>query len=113
MDEAEHPSALAEACAGLQPKMVKPVLRSYEFGRPGRVIADTNQKARMSRLPRWSHRLYARIAGYFWLPCRLCARPFGGHEWRNIDGNLSSIATGPTSSVAICPTCTRTGRGNR
>jgi hypothetical protein len=26
------------------------------------------------------HRLYAHLFGYFWLPCPLCGRMFGGHE---------------------------------
>lgn len=26
------------------------------------------------------HQLYARVFGYFWLPCPLCSRMFGGHE---------------------------------
>jgi len=29
---------------------------------------------------RWLNRLYAGLFGYFWLPCPICARPFGGHE---------------------------------
>jgi len=36
--------------------------------------------ARQSLLPRWMHRLYAKFRGYFWLPCPICGRPFGGHE---------------------------------
>jgi len=36
--------------------------------------------ARQSLLPRWLHRLYARFLGYFWLPCPICGRCFGGHE---------------------------------
>jgi hypothetical protein len=34
------------------------------------------------RLPRWVHKLYAGMFGYFWLPCTLCGREYGGHEWR-------------------------------
>lgn len=26
------------------------------------------------------HRLYAWLFGYFWLPCPICGRMFGGHE---------------------------------
>jgi hypothetical protein len=26
------------------------------------------------------HRLYARLMGYFWLPCPACGKMFGGHE---------------------------------
>lgn len=31
-------------------------------------------------IPRWMHRVYAYFAGYFWAPCPICDRPFGGHE---------------------------------
>ena len=26
------------------------------------------------------HRLYAKLFGYFWLPCPICGEYFGGHE---------------------------------
>jgi hypothetical protein len=26
------------------------------------------------------HRLYALVHGYFWLPCPICGKKFGGHE---------------------------------
>lgn len=29
---------------------------------------------------RFLHRIYARVFGYFWLPCPLCGEMFGGHE---------------------------------
>lgn len=29
---------------------------------------------------RWFHYLYAKLHGYFWLPCPICGRNFGGHE---------------------------------
>ena len=31
-------------------------------------------------MPRWLHRLYSELLGYFWLPCPLCGEMFGGHE---------------------------------
>ncbi|MEU7170270.1 hypothetical protein ABZ949_02110 [Micromonospora tulbaghiae] len=68
------------------------------------------------------HRWWANLAGYFWKPCPLCGKPFGGHEWRDIDGKLSSVpnpmqqpwrqgAYAFTGQVGICPACTRVGRG--
>jgi hypothetical protein len=30
--------------------------------------------------PRFLHRAYAWLWGYFWLPCPACGRMFGGHE---------------------------------
>ena len=29
---------------------------------------------------RWLNKLYAWIRGYFWQPCPICGRMFGGHE---------------------------------
>lgn len=64
--------------------------------------------------PRWLNRLVARLTGFFWLPCPLCKRPFGGHEWRMYDGKLSSIPTGtPHTYEGICPVCTKAGLGRR
>lgn len=36
----------------------------------------------MLRGPRWMHHIIAELGGYFWLPCPVCGRMFGGHEWR-------------------------------
>jgi hypothetical protein len=33
--------------------------------------------ASLNRLRHW---FYARTHGYFWLPCPICGRKFGGHE---------------------------------
>lgn len=64
-------------------------------------------------LPRWMHRAYAYVAGYFWLPCPLCGEYFGGHEWRWRDGKASipDPAGQPYRSIGICPSCTLAGRG--
>lgn len=68
---------------------------------------------RISRLPRWFHHLRAIIGGYFWLPCPLCGREYGGHEWRDIDGKSSVIPDRPGQNKGICPDCTRRGLGAR
>lgn len=64
-------------------------------------------------LHRVAQRLYARANGYFWLPCPLCGEPFGGHEWRDIDGKPSVIPVpdSPSLHKGICPDCTRAGLG--
>lgn len=63
------------------------------------------------------HRLYATLGGYFWLPCPLCGREFGGHEWREVGGHLSDIpdevVVGFAGGTAICPRCTAAGAGCR
>lgn len=78
--------------------------------------------------PRWLvpyrfrsvHRWWANRAPFFWLPCSLCGREYGGHEWRDIGGKSSRVPdplnppkspNGPFMSVGICPVCTRAGRG--
>lgn len=54
------------------------------------------------------HRAYAASHGYFWLPCPLCDRPFGGHEW---GGDLPDPMKGPGSYIGICSECTRSREG--
>lgn len=54
-------------------------------------------------IPRFIHRIYAFLLGYFWLPCPLCGKPFGGHEWTNSD---SVLVEGHNSG--ICNACART-----
>lgn len=56
---------------------------------------------------RWLHHLYASLGAYFWLPCPLCGREFGGHEW--LTGPFSSVPDGePGRRSGICPPCTKT-----
>lgn len=58
-------------------------------------------------IPRWAHRLYARILGYFWLPCPRCGRWFGGHE------ALPELTLVWGGYKILCPTCTRAGHTMR
>jgi len=59
---------------------------------------------RFPRHPRLLHRVWARAAGYFWLPCPGCARSFGGHEWHR--GADSTGAPYHLDGRVICPACT-------
>jgi hypothetical protein len=57
---------------------------------------------------RWFHRRYATRHGYFWHPCILCDRPYGGHE-------AGESIPDPTDEdgrmfILICSRCTRSGR---
>lgn len=54
-----------------------------------------------NRFPRWFNCLYASLLAYFWLPCPLCNKNFGGHEWFN--GN--SLYLGNGNGVGICSNC--------
>lgn len=55
------------------------------------------------------HQDYAQKHGFYWLPCVLCTRPYGGHQHA---GSVPDPEYGPGSgrSVGICPRCTRHGR---
>lgn len=62
------------------------------------------------------HEFYAKMNGYFWLPCPLCGQYFGGHEWKDYDGKSSSIPhedpeKHPYGGRGICPDCTKAGKG--
>lgn len=48
---------------------------------------------------RWFHRLYAHLNLYFWAPCPLCGKNFGGHEWG------TSLSQGGYSGIGVCPAC--------
>ena len=56
-----------------------------------------------SKLPRFIHAFWAGIRGYFWLPCPICGRKFGGHE-----NNPVFLYDSPHNGRLICrdPLCT-------
>ena len=49
------------------------------------------------------HRTFAKTHGYFWLPCPLCQREFGGHE---IHADIPDPTKGEGWYIGICPLCT-------
>lgn len=51
--------------------------------------------------PRFPHRVWAFLRGHAWIPCPVCQRRFGGHEW--LPGNELWITE--RDSVAVCPRC--------
>jgi len=59
--------------------------------------------------PRWWHWLRSQVRGYFWLPCPLCGRMFGGHEWHHRGQDVPTGEHGV--GAAICPWCADEGRG--
>jgi hypothetical protein len=65
---------------------------------------------RIPRHPRWLHRVYALLNGYFWLPCPVCGRKFGGHEWGTYGHERIPLPTKPSSQVGVCPWCAPTAR---
>ena len=50
---------------------------------------------------RFLNRCYAFLFNYFWLPCPLCGKDFGGHQWK--DGAF--LATSYGTGEGVCPDC--------
>ena len=47
------------------------------------------------------NKIYAKLCGYFWLPCPMCGKMFGGHEWK--DGN--DLMLSMNHGKGVCPNC--------
>ena len=52
-------------------------------------------------MPRFLHRAYARLLRYYWLPCPVCGRMFGGHEKHG--GFLLRTHTESSTTCSQCP----------
>jgi hypothetical protein len=68
-------------------------------------MKEITKLKRSLRLPRFLHCWYAFFMGYFWLPCPLCNRKFGGHEWTGGPNDHDSIMTSWSSGTGVCPNC--------
>jgi len=51
--------------------------------------------------PRFLHRAWAWLRGHFWIPCPICKRGFGEHEWKP----GQELWLTDRDSVAVCPRC--------
>lgn len=51
--------------------------------------------------PRFLNRVWAWLRGYFWVPCPICKKSFGEHEW--LPGNELWLTD--RDAVAVCPSC--------
>lgn len=51
---------------------------------------------------RWLQKVIAWFGGYFWLPCPICLKNFGGHEWA--DGH-HGLYNGDGTYTCVCPNC--------
>jgi len=56
-------------------------------------------RARRRYRPRWLNWLRALVGGYFWLPCPMCGKSFGGHEW------TVSLHSSWGDGEGVCPMC--------
>jgi hypothetical protein len=52
------------------------------------------------KTPRIIHRLYAAVACYFWVPCPICGRMFGGHEKPS-----GGLYLGGRKGKTVCSNC--------
>ncbi len=60
---------------------------------------------------RWLSWLYAHLLGYFWLPCPICGKHFGGHERV---ANQNHLMTSWHGGLSVCPDCSdEAGRRNK
>lgn len=53
------------------------------------------------------HQTYATAFGFFWMPCPLCNRPFGGHEGGE---SVPDPTNPPNGGLIICSDCTQNRR---
>lgn len=51
-------------------------------------------------VPRWIHRVLAKVGGYFWSPCPECGEFFGGHERSHVSKYMPD-----GSHLLVCPRC--------
>jgi hypothetical protein len=61
---------------------------------------------------RFIHKLYAARRGYFWLPCPVCGREFGGHESHG-PGLMRADGVGGKVTCGVPECVAETGRRNR
>lgn len=47
------------------------------------------------------HKMYARLFGYFWLPCPVCTKEFGGHEIAK--AYTAALVCADGRSCVVCP----------
>lgn len=53
-------------------------------------------------MPEFMHKCWAKLNGYFWLPCAVCGRMFGGHQ-AGYGGLIEK--DGKTLIVCAAPLC--------
>lgn len=89
------------------PKLIPGELKGYEM-RPTSTITGrirTEDHRRRFRLPRWIHRLYAAVFGYFWTTCWRCGKAHGGHEYQH--PVFDYVEVGKPARPLMCPRCTK------
>ncbi len=74
-------------------------------------ISAINKKRSVRMSHRLLNRIYALVFGYFWKPCPICGKMFGGHESSNGFSNAIPDKYDKRVGDIICPDCARDGRG--
>lgn len=86
------------------------------YRRRGMTVPQTTSRHPWGTLVpyRWRafHHVYAEVFAYFWLPCILCKRPFGGHE---IGDDIPEPVDfkGEGWGIGVCPACTASRNGGK
>jgi hypothetical protein len=60
--------------------------------------------------PRFLARLWAWLAGYFWLPCPVCKEPFAGFEYQFSWPPSGVVVDGHTYCTCPKPECIKEGQ---
>jgi hypothetical protein len=97
---------------------MKPIPLRYGvvYERRGMTVPDASSGKHWGALVpyrfRAVHKWIANTYGFYWLPCPVCSRPFGGHE---IGGSvpLEESSDGSGMFQCICPSCTAQMYGGR
>ena len=69
-------------------------MEAERFAKRGNLISKLSSNMFFANgriLPIWIHYWYARIFGYFWLPCPICGKMFGGHVLSRIIENTERL----------------------
>jgi hypothetical protein len=87
------------------------MVKMSEFDIKIEKVKTTKSFKRMNH--RFLNRIYAHLLGYFWKPCPICGKFFGGHEISY--EHLNTIPSKCDRHVGdiICPDCARDGKGRR
>lgn len=56
-------------------------------------------RVRLARRPTWYRWLHAFLGGYYWLPCKMCGRNYGGGE------ETGSLLIDPGQGYSVCYRC--------
>src|ERR1035437_4571241 len=72
----------------------------YETKRAWNIIPPSTYEDREG------HHKFALSHGFFWVPCPICGKNYGGHEWKTEENRYrNSLMSSAFSGSGICPNC--------